>query len=449
MKFIHKKKNFSSFQIISIGFFIVILTGGFLLMLPISTKGPGGAPFLDAMFTSTSAVCVTGLILHDTATYWSYFGQFVIMLLIQIGGMGVVTVAVSIAMFAGHKIGLMQRNTMREAISAHHVGGMVRMTGFILKTTLGIELVGAAWMAPVFCKDFGFFKGLWYAVFHSVSAFCNAGFDLLGVREEFSSITTYASQPIINITIMALIITGGIGFLTWEDIKTNKLHIKKYRMQSKVILTVTSLLIVIPAVYFFFAEFTQEQWSDLSLYEKILASFFQSVTPRTAGFNSVDLTLFTEAGIMIMIVLMLTGGSPGSTAGGMKTTTVAVLFASAASVFRRRENAQVFHRRISESTVNDAATILLMYVVLFLSGGIVISCIEDIPILTCLFETASAIGTVGLTLGITTEVGVVSHLILMLLMFWGRVGGLTLVFAAVSGKHIEVGRFPEEKITVG
>lgn len=304
-------------------------------------------------------------------------------------------------------------------------------------------------MAPVFCKDFGFFKGLWYAIFHSVSAFCNAGFDLLGVRGEFSSITTYASQPIINLTIMALIVTGGIGFLTWEDIKTNKFHVKKYRMQSKVILTVTSFLILLPAAYFFFVEFSQEQWSNLSLYEKILASFFQSVTPRTAGFNSVDLTLFTEAGIMIMIVLMLTGGSPGSTAGGMKTTTVAVLFASTSSVFRRRENAQVFHRRISESTVNDAATILLMYVVLFLSGGIIISCIEDIPILTCLFETASAIGTVGLTLGITTEVGTVSHLILMLLMFWGRVGGLTLVFAAVSGKHIEVGRFPEEKITVG
>ena len=165
MKFKFKKKNFSSFQIISLGFFIVILTGGFLLMLPISTKGPGGAPFLDAMFTSTSAVCVTGLVLHDTATYWSYFGQFVIILLIQIGGMGVVTVAVSIAMFAGRKIGLMQRNTMREAIAAHHVGGMVRMTGFILKTTLCIELIGAALMAPVFCKDFGFFKGLWYFPF--------------------------------------------------------------------------------------------------------------------------------------------------------------------------------------------------------------------------------------------------------------------------------------------
>lgn len=449
MKFIHRKKHFSSFQIISLGFLMVILTGGFLLMLPISTKGPGGASFLDAMFTSTSAVCVTGLVLHDTATYWSYFGQFVIILLIQIGGMGVVTVAVSIAMFAGRKIGLMQRNTMREAISAHHVGGMVKMTGFILKTTLFIEFIGMVFMAPVFCRDFGFFKGLWYAVFHSVSAFCNAGFDLMGVNAEFSSITSYSAQPVINITIMSLIVTGGIGFLTWEDIKVNKIHIKKYRMQSKVILTVTTFLIVLPAVYFFFVEFTGEQWNDMSIGEKILASFFQSVTPRTAGFNSVDLTLFTEAGIMIIIVLMLIGGSPGSTAGGMKTTTLAVLFASAVSVFRRRENAQVFHRRVSAGTVNDAATILLMYVVLFLSGGIVISCIEDIPILTCLFETASAIGTVGLTLGITTEIGVISRLILMLLMFWGRVGGLTLVFAAVSGKHIEVGRFPQEKITVG
>lgn len=444
-----KKRHFTSFQIISLGFLIVILTGSFLLMLPISTNGPGGASFWDSLFTATSAVCVTGLVLHDTAQYWSYFGQFVIITLIQIGGMGVVTVSIAIAMLSGRKIGLMQRSTMCEAISAHHVGGIVRMTGFILKTTVLIELTGAAVMFPVFCRDFGVVKGLWYSLFHSISAFCNAGFDLLGVRQEFSSLTTYAENPVINLTIMALIIIGGIGFLTWDDIKTHKLHIKKYRMQSKVILTVTSLLILLPALYFYFVEFSADKWSDMSLSERILGSFFQSVTPRTAGFNTVDLTALSEAGVFIMIILMITGGSPGSTAGGIKTTTIAVLFSSALAVFKRKGETNCFHRRISEDTVNHAATILLMYLVLFLSGGIAISCIEGIPILDCLFETASAIGTVGLTLGITTELSLISRVILIVLMFWGRVGGLTLVFAAISSRHLDVSKFPMEKITVG
>lgn len=444
-----KKRHFTSFQIISLGFLIVILTGSFLLMLPISTNGPGGASFWDSLFTATSAVCVTGLVLHDTAQYWSYFGQFVIITLIQIGGMGVVTVSIAIAMLSGRKIGLMQRSTMCEAISAHHVGGIVRMTGFILKTTMMIEVTGAAVMFPVFCRDFGVLKGLWYSLFHSISAFCNAGFDLLGVRQEFSSLTTYVDNPVINLTIMALIVIGGIGFLTWDDIKTHKLHIKKYRMQSKVILTVTSLLILLPALYFYFVEFSADKWSDMSLSERILGSFFQSVTPRTAGFNTVDLTALSEAGVFIMIILMITGGSPGSTAGGIKTTTIAVLFSSALAVFKRKGETNCFHRRISENTVNHAATILLMYLVLFLSGGIAISCIEGIPILDCLFETASAIGIVGLTLGITTELSLISRFILIVLMFWGRVGGLTLVFAAISSRHLDVSKFPMEKITVG
>ena len=444
-----KKRHFTSFQIISLGFFIVILTGSLLLMLPVSTNGPGGASFWDSLFTATSAVCVTGLMLHDTAQYWSYFGQFVIMILIQIGGMGVVTVSIAIAMLSGRKIGLMQRSTMCEAISAHHVGGIVRMTGFILRTTIIIELTGAAAMFPVFCRDFGAVKGLWYSLFHAVSAFCNAGFDLLGVRSEFSSLTTYADNPVINITIMTLIVTGGIGFLTWDDIKTHKIHLKKYRMQSKVILTVTSLLILLPALYFYFVEFSADKWSGMSVSERILGSFFQSVTPRTAGFNTVDLTMLSEAGVFIMIILMITGGSPGSTAGGIKTTTIAVLFSSAFSVFRRKGETNCFHRRISDDTINHAATILLMYLVLFLTGGIAISCMEGIPILDCLFETASAIGTVGLTLGITTELGFAARLILIVLMFWGRVGGLTLVFAAISGKHPDFAKFPMEKITVG
>lgn len=224
-------------------------------MLPISThEGIVTSP-LDALFTSTSAVCVTGLVLHDTATYWSIFGQAVLLLLIQIGGMGVITVAVSLAMISGRKISLMQRSTLQEAIAAPKVGGIVRLTSFIVKATLLMELCGAAAMAPVFCRDFGV-KGLWMAFFHSVSAFCNAGFDLMGTRGAFSSLTGYASNPIINITVMLLIVVGGIGFLTWNDVWTNGRRLHKYRMQSKVILCATAVLLLLPAVYFFFCEFT-------------------------------------------------------------------------------------------------------------------------------------------------------------------------------------------------
>ena len=360
-------RHITSFQVIILGFFSVILIGGLLLTLPAATQDGQGASFADGIFTATSAVCVTGLVVHDTATYWSMFGQAVILLLIQIGGMGVVTVAVAIAAVAGRKIGLMQRSVMQEAISAHQVGGIVRMTKFILKTSMAIELVGAVLLSLVFCKDFGMAKGLWYGLFHSVSAFCNAGFDLIGIREPFSSLTSYASQPIVNLTIMALIVTGGLGFLTWADIQKNKWHFKKYRMQSKVILTVTAGLIVIPAVYFFFFEF-----SDMAIGKRIWSSLFQSVTPRTAGFNTADLTLISETGLMLMIVLMLIGGSPGSTAGGMKTTTMAVLFSSTLAVFKQKESAHFYGRRIADDAVKNAATILLMYVTLFLTGGMVI-----------------------------------------------------------------------------
>lgn len=439
-----KHRHITSFQVIILGFISVIVIGSLLLMLPVSTRSGNGTSFADALFTATSAVCVTGLIIHDTATYWSLFGQGIILLLIQIGGMGVVTVAVSIAVFSGSKIGLMQRSTMQEAISAPHVGGIVRMTEFILKTAILIELIGAAALMPVFCSDFGILKGIWYSLFHSISAFCNAGFDLIGIREPFSSLTTYSSQPVVNLTIMALIITGGIGFLTWEDIKNNKWHLKKYRMQSKVILTVTALLIVLPAVYFYFCEF-----SDVPASERIWNSLFQAVTPRTAGFNTADLTSLSEVGLMLTIILMLIGGSPGSTAGGMKTTTMAVLVSTALSVFRKREHTHFFRRRIPGNTVRNAATIFLMYVALFLAGGMIISYIEDIPLVSALFETASAIGTVGLSLGITPELGLVSHLILVVLMFFGRVGGLTLIFAAVSEKRSHGSKYPQEKITVG
>ena len=446
---LHRKKRMTSFQVITIGFLSVIFVGSILLMLPVSSKTGHFTPFLEALFTATSATCVTGLVVHDTATYWSGFGQLIILLLIQTGGMGVVTVAVSLATISGKKIGLMQRSTMQEAIAAPSVGGIVKLTGFILKSTMLIELTGAILMLPVFWKDCDGLRGIWYAVFHSISAFCNAGFDLMGNRAQYSSLTGYAANGWINMVIMSLIVIGGIGFLTWDDVRYKGIHIRKYRMQSKVILLMTAILILFPFLYFYFGEFSQKVWDDMSTVEKIWGALFQTVTPRTAGFNTVDLTKFTESGKMVMILLMLTGGAPGSTAGGMKITTAAVLFMTLFSVFRKKEDTECFGRRIEEGTVKYASAVLLMYLALPLTGGIIISSMEKLPILTCLFETASAIGTVGLTLGITPQLGMVSRMILILLMFMGRVGGLTLVFAALSNKQRNVSRLPKERITVG
>lgn len=442
--FIHKKNRFTSFQIIILGFIAVILIGALLLMLPVSSKAGIITPFNEALFTSTSAVCVTGLVVQDTATYWSWFGQGIILVLIQIGGLGVITIAVSFALLSGRKISLMQRSVMQEAISAPKVGGIVRLTGFVLKGTFLVEFTAAFIMMPVFVKDFGA-KGIWMAIFHSISAFCNAGFDLMGTENvKYASLTSYISHPLINITIMLLIIIGGIGFLTWEDILKNKYRIKNYRMQTKVILTTSLLLILFPAFFFFFRDF-----ADMPMQERIFSSLFQAVTPRTAGFNTTDLTMMTEDGLGIVIALMLVGGSPGSTAGGMKTTTLAVLIANTLACFRRKEDAQLFGRRIENSTVKNAATIFMMYIVFFFGGAIVISAVEDLSFSTCLFETASAIGTVGLTLGITPGLGVISQIILMILMFLGRVGGLTLIYAALSGSGKKISKLPQEKMTVG
>ena len=437
------KKRLTSFQTIILGFAAVILMGAALLMLPISSRSRCFTPFHEALFTSTSAVCVTGLVVQDTASYWSLFGQGVILILIQIGGLGVVTVAVTLAMLSGKKISLMQRSTMQEAIAAPQVGGIVRLTSFILKATVLFEAAGALVLLPVFCRDYGS-RGVWMALFHSISAFCNAGFDLLGTTEaRFVSLTGYASDPVVCVTVMLLIIIGGIGFLTWEDICTHRTDLHRYRMQSKVILVTTAVLIVLPTAYFFCFEFTGGP-----LGQRLLDSLFQAVTPRTAGFNTADLAAMSGASQAVMVLLMLIGGSPGSTAGGMKTTTLAVLMANTFATFRRREDAQFFGRRIDGSAVKNASTILGMYITLFFSGALVISTMEGLPMSVCLFETASAVGTVGLTLGITSTLGVVSQAVLIVLMFLGRVGGLTLIYAAFSGRRTH-SRLPQEKITVG
>lgn len=446
---LYRKKRFSSSQIIMLSFMGVILLGSILLMLPWSTKETGGASFLDALFTATSATCVTGLVTHDTATYWSLFGQIVILCLIQIGGLGVITIAILITRLSGRKIGLMQRSTMQEAIAAPQMGGIVKLTNYIFKMVLAIEALGAVALLPGMIPQFGVVKGIGYAVFHSVSAFCNAGFDLMGVKKQYSSLTAFSADLVVNAVIMILIIVGGIGFLTWDDMRRNKWHLRRYRMQSKVILVVTGILLVLPAVYFYFCEFGRPAWESMTWKERVLGALFQSVTARTAGFNTVDLTQLTEPGQMIMILLMLIGGSPGSTAGGMKTTTFAVLIATAAAVFKRRPNAHIFGRRIPNDTAHYAATVLMMYVTLFLAGGIFIGYVEEIPMMSALFEAASAIGTVGLSLSGTPNFGTASKLVLIVLMFMGRVGGMTIVYAALSRKKPYVSELPQEKIMVG
>ena len=441
---VKNRTHMTSFQVIIISFFCLILVGTLLLMLPISSRQRCVTSFPDAMFTAVSATCVTGLVVKDTATYWSLFGQAVILMLIQIGGMGVITIGLAIIRASGRKIGLRQRSTMQESISAPQVGGIVKLTGFILKTSLIIEMIGAALLAPVFCNDLGIAKGLWYSLFHSISAFCNAGFDLFGIREPFSSLTFYHSNIYLNIIIMMLIITGGIGFLVWGDIGTHKHRIRRFSLQSKVVLMTSAVLIVLPALYFFFYEYDRE-----TIHDRTIHSLFQSVTTRTAGFNTTDLAAMDESGTAIMVILMLIGGSPGSTAGGMKTTTFAVLMGNMVATFKRNKNIHFFERRIDNDTVKNAATIAMMYITLFVTGAFIINVTDGISLGKCLFETASAVGTVGLTLGITPQLGILSRIVLIILMFMGRVGGLTLIYAAFSGNGNSYSKFPEEKINIG
>ena len=441
---LYKKKHLTSFQLIILGFAGVILLGTILLMLPVSTLGNVSTPFHEAMFTATSAVCVTGLVVKDTGSYWSVFGQMVILVLIQIGGLGVVTMAVSVSLLSGKKISLMQRSTMQDAISAPKVGGIVRLTRFILKGTLLIETAGAILLLPFFLSDYGL-KGSWMAVFHSVSAFCNAGFDILGTADHtFPSLMQYSGNVFINVVIMLLIIIGGIGFLTWDDIYINKMKFKCYHMQSKIILITTICLILLPAIFFFVCDL-----KNLSVGERLLAATFQSVTTRTAGFNTINISEMSEASKAVMILLMLIGGSPGSTAGGMKTTTFTILLLNAIATFRSQENAGAFGRRLEYNVIKNAATIAMLYFTLFFVGGIAISIYEDFPLLDCLYEAASAVGTVGLTLGITPELHVFSQVVLIILMYLGRVGGLTLIYAVFFGRNKKNAKLPLEKITVG
>ena len=437
-------KQVSSFQIVILGFAAVILLGTGLLMLPVSSRAGGWTSIEDALFTATSAVCVTGLVVRDTGTYWSFFGQAVILLLIQIGGLGIVTVTAFIATVSGRKITLLQRSMLQESLSAFQVGGIVKLTWFICRVALLAELLGALLMLPSFLSLYGR-SGIWMALFHSVSAFCNAGFDVMGAYTgPYSSLTAFGARAGIVLPLTLLIVVGGIGFLTWDDMAKHRFRLRRYRMQSKVILTATALLVLLPGLVLFLTDF-----SDLGLKERALTALFHAVTPRTAGFNTVDLSRLSSASRAMTVVLMLVGGAPGSTAGGVKTTTAAVLLANATAVIRRRKDPRLFNRRIDGDTVKSASTLLMLYLLLALLGAFVISAREGLSFETCLFETASAIGTVGLSLGITPALGLLSRGVLVGLMFFGRAGALTLLFAAVNSIEPQVAQYPLGRINVG
>lgn len=395
---------------------------------------------MTSFFTATSATCVTGLIRVDTYSHWSWFGQFIIILLIQIGGIGFMTFCIYALTLAKKKIGIISRSIMQNSISSPHVGGIVKMTKFIILATFFIEALGAFFLSFIFCPKLGLVKGLWFSIFHSISAFCNAGFDLMGNFEPYSSLVSFQDNWYLNMIIMLLIIIGGLGFLVWKDIIDNRGHFSKMRLHTKIVITTTIILIFGGALFIYFCEQGNAT---------ILSSLFQSVTARTAGFNTVDLSKIRETTHLIIIILMFVGGSSGSTAGGIKTTTIAVMLVNIISMFKQKKGVEVFKRRISDEIVKMASCVLMAYLVLTLIVSLIICQLENISYITVLFECVSAIATVGLTIGITSQLGVISQCLLALLMLFGRVGSITFLLAFASNRVTPLAKAPAEKIQIG
>lgn len=440
----HRHYRLSGSQTILLGFVILILAGAVLLMLPISSRSGEWTGFIDALFTSASASCVTGLVVYDTWSHWNWFGQLIILSLIQIGGMGVVTMTTLLSRIVGRKLGLQARATMQEAVSAPNLSEVLKYTKFICIGTVIFELAGAVLMSPVFIAEYGPLKGIWLSLFSSISAFCNAGFDLNGEYGPFSSMVPYMDNPLIVIVLVILILTGGLGFLTWMDIKKHGLKFYKYSTQSKLIIFMEIVLVLVPMVYLWFGEY-----EDLPYGQRFLASLFQAVTPRTAGFNTTDYNSFSDTGVIITIILMLIGGAPGSTAGGMKITTIAILFFTMITVFKREKSPAIFKRRITTEAVYGAIAVFMLDVMLAVFAAMAVSRIEGVGYLKALFETASAVATVGLSMGITPRLTIASKIILIVIMYIGRVGGLTLVFAAITRRSTVNKQYPADNIAVG
>ena len=448
-KLIFHIKSQSATRLLLAGYCLVILLGTLLLSLPAAVRDPSQISFFTAFFTATSSACVTGLILVDTWTHWTFFGQAVILFLIQVGGLGFMTVCIAAVSFTHRKIGMSSRIVMQNAISAPQMGGIVRMTRFVAAGTLTAETLGAAALSFHFVPRLGLAEGLWYAVFHSISAFCNAGFDLMGRFGAFGSLTSLSSNLLVNLTVMALIVAGGLGFLVWSDLFRCRFRFRRLTFHSKISVTVTVLLLLGGGLLLYILETEGPAMTEMNSGEKWLAAFFQSVTARTAGFNTLNLGMMTEAGLFVMILLMLVGGSPGSTAGGIKTTTFAVLMLSIASTIKNRRSAEAFGRRLEEGTTRTAACVLMSYLLLSCGAAIIISRNEGLPLLVCLYETVSAIATVGVTTGITSSLPPFSAFLLAMLMIFGRVGSLTLLRSIWSGRSFTGSQVPQEKIQIG
>ena len=444
-----KKQKWSTTKIIAVGYVLVITIGTILLMLPVSGRNHEPVPFMDAWFTATSATCVTGLVTHDTYTYWSSFGQAVLLVLIQIGGMGFMTIAISAMTLTRKKIGLSKRLLMKESVGAPQVAGVVRMSRLILGGTVFFEGLGALLLSFYYIPRLGFGKGLYFSVFHSISAFCNAGIDLMGYYQPSSSLITAADSYLVGITIAGLILVGGIGFLVWEDALRWKWHISRYRLHSKVVLAAAVALVAGGTLFMFLFEYGKPSMEGKNLGEQILCSFFQAVTPRTAGFNTMDLNQLSPSSQMLMVCLMFIGGSPGSTAGGIKTTTMTILLLTIWTEFKKRKDVELFKRRVEGEVIRHAACILMFYGSLAFVSSMIICAVEGIGAKEVIFEVVSALCTVGLSLGITAEVGTLSHIILILLMFIGRVGGITILIAFSSRLLAIPSKLPAEKIAVG
>lgn len=442
--------SFTPMQIIVLVFLAIILTGGLLLTLPISSKSGVPTPFLTALFTATSCTCVTGLALVDTFTHWSTFGQVVMLLLIQIGGLGFMTI-VTLFFFAVHRrIGLKERLVMAQSLGLEGLNGVVKMVKLVLLRTLIVEGTGAVLLTLRFCFQMPFGKALWWGVFHSVSAFCNAGFDIMGAVEAGGSLVTYVGDPVVNLVLMALITLGGLGFFVWDDILKHK-RFKRLAVHTRLVLVISGVLTLGGAVLFALLEWNNPgTLGGLPVGQKLLAALFQSVTTRTAGFYTIAQGALTDASLVLTDVLMLIGGSSGSTAGGVKTVTVAVLLLSIIATARGRSRVTVFHRTINHKQISDAVSVVGMALIVAFGGAMFLSVSNGLPFMNCIYETISAIATVGLTTGITPSLNAVSQIIIIVMMFFGRVGIMTISLGfLLSDRAEERYRFAETKVLIG
>lgn len=439
-------KKLSHSQILAGGFFIIILIGAVILNMGFSSAKGQSIGFLDALFTSTSSVCVTGLIVADTGTYWSDFGKFVIMILIQIGGLGFMTIATLGVIISGEKLSYSKKLLIQDSLSSEKTSDIIKFCKKIILVSLFIELVGAICLSIAFVPEFGFVKGICYGIFHSVTAFCNAGFDIMG---NFSSLTAYFNNPIVNISIMLLIILGGLGFSTIFDIN-RKRAFKKFRLNTKIILITTAILIVIPTFLFFIFEMNNPKTlGNMNLGEKILASLFQVVSPRTAGYNTIELSQMHDSTKFLTIILMFIGGAPASTAGGLKTTTFALIIISVYCLFKQKSEIEIFGRTVPFKNLNKALVSLVIGFTLVITGTMIILSYSDFDFLTVLYEVTSAYATVGLTLGITTKLNAVCKITLIILMFMGRVGSLTVLYSFIKTDSKKKYKYPKEEINIG